>query len=237
MEAMKSTVLRTGKWLAAGLVVVLLASGCTTRYSVRVDGLAASDWQSRAGLSYSWQSAMDEVAEDDLFFKEVTAVLDRAMQSRGFRRAADGQPADMVVRVSAHLSEPLTETRNRSEPLYAERRGHTRVIAVPVVDSSGKVVSYVRQVYWDPPRTEVVGFVNNKEQITVYDKVLRLSARGAQGGPELWSLSVALRGRSTDYRSFLPYLVAAAKPYLGVRTEGELVIEIAEDAAEVQSLR
>lgn len=223
------------------VAMAVFLTACATKYSVRVDALSAPQWQPRTGMTYQWQSATDSVAEDDLFFMEVAGVLDKVMQEKGFRRVDDNVEPDMVVYVTAHLSDPMTESQTRSEPIYAERCGHSRVVSVPVVNSQGKVVSYVRQVYYSPPRTEMLGYYNRNEQVTVYDKVLRLSARqpSAEGmrAPEFWSLSVALRDRSTNYRGFMPFLATAALPYLGSRTDGEVVIEIPQDSETVQRFK
>lgn len=216
--------------LVLSLTGLLLLSACTSPYLVRVDALAADRSHSNAGTRYVWKSDLEGMSESDLFFREVADSLNLAMRQRGFVEANAGEAADIEVYVKAYLSKPLTESLTRSDPIYAERGGYSRVISVPVVNSAGQVVNYVHRTVYSPPRTEMVGIVNRSEQITVYEKVLRLSARlpsdEGERGLEVWNLSVALRNRSTDYRSFLPYLLTAATPYIGTRTEGEVIIEI-----------
>ena len=51
------------------------------------------------------------------------------------------------------------------------------------------------------------------------------------------AVTIALRSESTDYRSSLPYMLVAAGPYIGDRTEGEEIIRIKLDSEEVQAYR
>lgn len=217
----------------------VLFTGCTTRYAIRVDALAADSWQPRPGMTYQWISAIDGVSESDLFFQEVAAKLDLAMMEKGFVRARPDATADMNIFVSAHLSQPLIETRTQTDPIYARQSDRIAVVSIPVLNSQGQVVSYVHRSVVVPGRTEFVGTTRRSEQVTVFDKVLRMSARkppaaAGQPGEELWNISVALRSANTDYRSFLPYLLTAAMPHIGTRTAGEIVIVIPENDPSVQ---
>lgn len=228
------------KWIPV-LAALMLWVGCTTPHRVRVDALAADARHSQPGTRYVLRSGLDGMPETDLFFREVASQLSIAMQQRGFVRVEDGAPFDIEVFLQPFLSQPLTEAQTRTDPIFVETRGYTQVISVPVVNSAGQVVSYVHRTIYSPPRTEWAGNVNRTEQVTVYDKVLRLSARlpaaEAARGVEVWSLSVALRNRSTDYRGFLPYLLTAAAPHIGKRTEGEIIVEIPPDDPAVSAFR
>lgn len=216
----------------------VLFTGCTTRHNVRVHALAADNWQPRPGMTYQWISAIDGVAESDLFFQEVAGTLDLAMREKGFERANPDAVADMNIFVSAHLSQPMIKTRVHDDPIHL-RHDRRAVVSIPVLNSQGQVVSYVHRSVWVPGHTEFVGTTRRSEHVTVFDKVLRMSARKpavsvGQPGEELWNVSVALRSASTDYRSFLPYLLTAALPHIGTRTAGEIVIVIPENDPSVQ---
>ena len=225
--------------MLAGLALGL--SGCATKYAVRVDALSAEDGQFTGGRSYVRASATPGVGENDLFFKEVARHIEPVLIESGYIPAAAGQQAELRIAVDAHLSEPMVETRTYSDPVYVQTHGYSGMIRVPVVNSDGKVVRYHYHRYYDPPRMEMAGWVNRDQQVTVYDKVLRLSARriGANGSlsDEAWTVRVAMRSASTDYRWALPYLMVAARPYIGQRTDGEEVILLTEDAEEVQAFR
>ncbi len=225
-------------WLLAP--ALLLVSGCATRYELRVDALSAAEAPGR-GLTYVLASETAGVAEDDLFFKEVARHLHAVLTGLGYQPAPAGAAADLRIGVGAYLSAPLLRTETTTEPVFVETWGHSHVVRVPVLDEQGRVVRYVTASYWSPPRTTLAGTVQRDRQVTVFDKVLRLSARPLRAdgstGPEAWVVSVALRGTDTDYRAALPYLLVAARPWIGRRTEGEERILLRKDAPEVQQFR
>lgn len=223
---MKNPARPTTSLTAALLVLITFLAGCGSPKVVTVDALRAN--QPLPGKAFRLVSEMKEVSQDDLFFEEVAARLRNALRQAGFTPHNDSSSAspDLRIGVQAFLSDPLTETRSRSEPVYHQTSGSRHVIATPVMDSKGNVVRFVYSSVWSPPRTEIAGYTRSNEQVTVYDKILRLSARHPDSGRELWTVSARLRSRSTDFRSALPVLLKAAQPYFGKRTEGEVRIEI-----------
>lgn len=232
--------MRTAKYISSiALLTALFLSGCATKYEVRVDALSAGSG-SGAGEGYQLASATAGVTESDLFFKEIAGRLEPVLASRGFNRAEPGNAAIRIA-VDAHLSEPLVETRSYAEPIYVEQPGYSRVYRIPVVNNEGKVVRYEYGRYYEPGRTLLSGWVDRSEQVTVYDKVLRLSARpileDGKLGEEMWTITSALRDRSTDYRAALPYLLAAARDHIGLRTDGEVKVILEADSPEVQAIR
>jgi hypothetical protein len=115
------------------------------------------------------------------------------------------------------------------------------VVRVPVVNSDGKVVRYTYTHYYTYPRRDLAGYMDRDLQVTVYDKLLEISARernpDGTAGKEVWSTKVALRSQSTDYRMALPAMVVAAEPYFGRRTDGEIVLTLHEDSSELEAFR
>jgi hypothetical protein len=222
--------------------VVLILSGCTTRYPVRVDALSAGGTQSLGrGATYVLVSETPGVEESDLFFKEVGRALQPVLRNKGFVPAGEGEVADFQIAVDAHLSEPIVESQTYSEPIYTERGGYYSYIRVPVLNSDGQVVRYAVSNYYVPRRTFHAGWIDQNRQYTVYDKVLRLSARAIIDedslSDEVWAITIQMRTESTDYRSALPYMLVAAEPYIGGHTDGEEVITIQEDNPDLETFR
>ena len=213
-------------------------TGCVTSHSVRVDALSTGEPR---GGSYVLASTTEGVDEGDLFFKEIARHLEPVLANQRFYPAKDGQKNDLLIEVDAYLSEPMTESQHYSEPIYVQSAGHYRTIRVPVLNNQGQVVRYAYSGYWTGPRTHMAGWVDNERQITVYDKVLSLSARKSLSdgsySDEIWAVTIAMRGESSDYRSSLPYMLVAAEPYIGGRTEGEEIIRIREDSEDVEAYR
>ena len=227
-------------FLLAGMILGL--AGCATRYEVRLDALNSGEIGPRGnGLSYRLASATPGIEESDLFFKEVARHLEPVLIRKGYEPAGEEGNPDLLIKVDAHLSEPLVETRSYSEPVYLERHGYMRTFRVPVLNDEGKVVRYHYSRYYVPPRTTFSGWIDRDQQVTVYDKVLSLSARRIlEDGSlteEVWAITISMRDQSTDYRSSLPYMLVAAAPYIGARTEGEQVIVLKGDDEELESYR
>lgn len=219
-------------------LAALLLTGCATRYDVHLDALNAGGSQTGSGLSaYQLVSDTPGVEDTDLFFKEVTRQLRPALAQAGFREASEPGQADLQIDVKAVLSDPLVETRSYAEPIYFDSPGYVRTVRVPIVGADGKVIRYAYSRYWSGPRTRFAGYVDRDRQLTVYDKILELSGRrlDASGEPveEVWAITIRLRSESTDYRSALPYMLAAAEPYIGSRTDGEIKVSIREDSTEL----
>lgn len=220
-------------------LLTLLITGCATQYAVRVDAL--SDMRGGQAASYELTNENPGEEDTDLFFREISRHLHPVLREAGFDRAGEGREPAQLIGVKAYLSEPMVETRSQSEPIYTHTPGYNHVVRIPIVNEEGKVISYSYRSYWRPSRTQFAGYVDRDRQYTVYDKVLELSARertpGGEAGEEVWTVRVALRSQSTDYRAALPYMLVAARPYLGKRTEGEEIILLKEDDPEVEAYR
>jgi hypothetical protein len=230
--------------LILGLTGLLASifSGCASNYSVRVDALSTGQLKGFGENStYVLTSGHEGVKENDLFFKSVARHLQPVLEGRGYQPAEDPATADIQIIVDAFMSEPLVETERYSEPIYVYSGGYYQSYRVPVVNKNGKVVRYHYASYWEPSRMHHGGWVDQQRQVTVYDKILRLSARPFLGSGELgdeeWTIKVALRDRSTDYRSALPVLLMAADPYIGEQTDTQEVVIIPEDAPDLESYK
>lgn len=227
--------------IALGLGLLSLFSGCATSYKVRVDALSAGTLGSGAGFTYVLASGTEGVEETDLFFKTVARHVNPVLEGKGYRLVEDPTMAELEIVVDAYMSEPLVETREYSEPVYIHTGGYYHRYRVPVVNKDGKVVRYHYGYYWDPGYMHHGGWVDTTRQVTVYDKILHLSAKRVQpsGKPaeEEWTIKVALRDRSTDYRAALPILLMAADPYIGQETEKQETVVIREDSPELAGYR
>jgi hypothetical protein len=224
------------RWTRAlGLLPLLLLAGCAQTYYLKVDALADP---ARAGEGQTFvleSGAKEGQPENSLRFREAADYVSRALRARGYQPASEGAEADLRVALTTAISEPLNETETYSEPLYYRSRGYADVIRTPVKGKDGEV-RYIATRIYVPPETRFAGFRNYDRSVIVYEKKLNLTARNATG-EEVWTLSVRSVDYSDDLRSYLPYLAAAAVPYLGERTEGAVVVEVSEDDATVQSLR
>ena len=171
-----------------------------------------------------------------LRYREAADYVQRALVSRGWQVADQPEQADMVITLEAKVSDPLTETDYQMEPVYYRSWGQSRIVRTPVYDRAGKRVSYVATQIYIPPTTRFAGYQDYSRSYTVYEKSLLLTAR-SQAGDELWTLTVRTIDESSDLRSYIPLLAAAALPYVGDTTDGAVVVRIGEEDESVRYLR
>jgi hypothetical protein len=229
--------------ILTALAFVLFLSGCSTTHYFKVDALSAQDPQSAAGESITYVFAGAEeggVDQDGLRARELRRQVERALAAKGYRLVGEKGDADLVISALAFISGPMTETESFSEPIYWRSSGYHRVVSTPVRAADGRV-TYTHTTVYIPPRTEFAGYANRDRRVTVFEKTLTLSARAndgtTRGGEEVWTLTVKSRDRISDIRSHLPFMLAAALPYMGQQTEGEIMVRIRENDPSVNSFR
>jgi hypothetical protein len=216
-----------------GVILALLLSGCATRYQFEVDALASPG--AGPGKRFVIEEPAGAEAGSRLRYREAADFVSRALVSRGWELVNQPSEAEMVISLSAKVSEPLNETERHMEPVYYRTWGYSRVVRTPVVDKSGNVRHVATRVYV-PPQTHFGGYAHYDRNVVVYRKSLDLTAR-RPGGEELWTLSVRTIDESSDLRSYIPLLAAAALPYIGGTTDGVVVVSLREEDEAVRYLR
>lgn len=219
-------------------ILVLGLSGCATRYQVKLDALGTGEGVPTYGgaVTYVLVSNSAEVKENDLFFKELVRHLTPALLDNGFLPAAEGETADIQIGVDAYISDPMVETQTYTDTVHIDYGFRPYYYRVPVRNKAGQVVGFHYAASYGHAGYGT-GWVERDRQVTVFDKVLKLSAmRMLEDGSlsdELWMLKVSMRDQGTDFRASMPFLMVAAKPYIGRRTEGEIVITLKGDDPQI----
>ncbi|HVS53541.1 MAG TPA: hypothetical protein VHD62_14395 [Opitutaceae bacterium] len=221
-------------WLALG---ALSLTGCATSTTVKVDSLAKP--KAEDAISYEIHNTNPLVADDSLRYKEAAGFVKTALSGRGMYEAPGNTKPDVVVDLDYGIGPPQTRTEMQSEPIYMTIPGEVRTMTVQVgVDRQGNPI-YSTVVTQDPPRTEFAGYREYPVTVTVYEKYLRLTARGtepaAEGRPpeEIWTVDVTSEGESRDLRKNLPVMVAASIDYIGKDSHGQKTIKIKDDSKDV----
>lgn len=224
------------------LITFLMVVGCTPKYDFRVDALKHPSFKPAGDQTYTYtlQSKDPEVDVNNLRFQEFASLIARGLRREGYRQVDSRDEADLILELDTGLSDPLTSTKTSIEPLFHSDFGRSRVIATPIFNKEGKVQRYVYTEMWVPGHRNIAGYYDRDRQVTEYEKYLSLTSfenENGEKGKELWTLSVASRNRSSDLRSYLPYMVAAAMPYVGERTNGEIRVSISEDDPTVSAIK
>jgi len=219
--------------IGLGVVLVLIA-GCTMPVRVQVDALAAAGGV-ESGLRYRLVNSENE--NEGLRWQYTANLVERALEMKGYRR--EHMNADAVgatISVKTHISEPLTETREYSEPVHLVSGGYHGSVRTAVRDSSGNVSGYVQTPVYIPRDYYFAGYRDRSVKVVVYEKTLMMSAMNGDG-EELWNIELKLIDDGADLRKALPYLLSAALPYIGNSTESAVIVEIKEDAESLSKIR
>lgn len=227
-------------------LAVLLLSACavTPTRTFKVDALADTDRIPSAppgeSIAYYLEPAYELGEGESLRFREAAGFVETALAGAGYYRTRDRARARVLLIMDAAISDPVTESRVFSEPIYVRRWGYSRTIRVPIRDESGKITGFRHTTIYEPPRTEFVGWTDRTRRTTVYQKTLNLSAfalHEGERGEDLWTVRVSSVDESSDLRGHLPMLVAAAMPYIGEQTPGEVRVRMRDDDERVKLVR
>lgn len=213
------------------LLLPIIFAGCAQTYHLRVDALKDPGFDpfEAGATTYYLESSGDSRQEQSLRFRESASKLEHTLTSKGLRRVHNRGEADLIIDFDLSISRPMTATETRHEPVYYRTHGHVSYIRTPVHGPDGKVVRYVSTRVYFPPQDEFAGYRERDRHITVYEKKLSISAYLSAGGDrqdEVWTVSVIGRDQESDLRGYLPYLLAAALPYIGSRTDGEVFVSL-----------
>ena len=230
-----STVKRSAPKLSFYLVIflTLLFSGCAHKYPVKIDALKSPSYELTPGSKF--YVLPPEGMTKDLRFEELRGIVEKAFQKRGYVLAGSPDEAELKIISSFRISDPIQTLERRMDPIYYETHAHTRVIARPVFNKDGSIAGYRYSEIWVPRRREFAGYTDQSTTVTVFDKILHLSALTGSGDnhKEVWAMSLYNRSKSKDLRRHLPYLMAAGMPYIGKKTDGEIEVLLEEENSDL----
>ncbi len=225
--------------------LVALATGCRgTTYAVKVDASAksAASRPSTDGQSYKIRSKNPVLGEENLRYKEAAEYVKTALSGKGLFEAPNTEAADLIVELDYGVDAPRTKIETVSVPRYAQVGGGVRYEQVPVTDARGNTSLRTVAVY-ETPRTELVGFEEMPQRVTVYEKYLRITARentlGVEGRPppEIWRVQTSTEDESKDLRKYLPIIASAAADNIGRDTGKPTVIKVKDPSQVVDFIR
>ena len=216
------------------LLAALILVGCQSTYSFKVDAINNPDPKVKELKSYKIVSSNTQINEEDLEFQEVSQYIKTALSGKGYYEAPAIENADMVIDVSYGVSEPQTDFKTKTSPIYGRSGGGYRTIATPVIDKNGNV-RYVNSTVFTPPRVEMIGVQEQIVPIITYEKYLRMTSRdnrdleNNESPTQVWSIYIKNKDESEDLRKYVPLMAAAAIPYVGENTENQQEIKIKEE--------
>ncbi|HGY10779.1 MAG TPA: DUF4136 domain-containing protein [Desulfobacterales bacterium] len=207
-------------------IFILLLSACATTptpyvaprvyYHVSVDSIADAGAELN-GKTYLLTSAMKNVSDNDLQFKEFARHIETALSlsQKGYKRADNKEEADLLIRLAYGIGNPKTETSTNT---YTTSSGYSYPVGWTWINV--------------PPTTKTVTTSN-----TTYARFLILEAYDIKDHSQLWKTTLKSEGSVGDLRIVLPHMVVAGRDYFGINTGKKLVIKVESEGSGVMQIR
>jgi len=220
------------------VVTALLVAGCSSTIPVKVDSITSSE--DIPDKTYNWFSAVQNVPQDDLYFREFSDYFHTILKQRGYQKD-NSDDAGIAIYFSYGVSPGKIVHYTTSMPVYDWFGGDT-IVYVETSDSGGEDSRTTRTVT-TPVYRRMVGVDVDTRSYMVFTSFAVLEAKRYQVGtaPEdmktVWKTTVSTTGRSNDLRTLMPVLATAAKPYIGVDTGAAKIIKIKKNDPDLTELR
>jgi hypothetical protein len=217
----------------AVLSAMALVSSCTTTktFRVQVDSIGSNVYG--AEKTYIAVPTDQEVSADDLRFREYAGYLQKILAEKGYREVASSEEANIIVYLTYGVGDPETHTYAYSVPVYGQigvtvTPGHPMPPPSPGMPPSRPPFPHYSPIYG------IIGSKTEYENYTTYFRYCKIEAfdlkslRETNQEKQLWSTIITSRGSSDDLRYAMPYMLAAAKDYIGVNTGTKIEVTIDE---------
>lgn len=228
----------------AGAVIAVFGGCNSPSYAVKVDSMVKRDGPggTAEAQSYKIRTKNPAQGEESLRHLEAAEFVKTALSAKGMYEAPSTETADMIVELDYGVDAPRTRVQVVSVPRYGQVGGGVSYERVPVTDSRGNT-SYRTVAVYQPPRTELMGFDERPQRVTVYEKYLRITARenkpGVEGRPpaELWSVQTSTEDESKDLRKYLPIMASATADNIGKESGSQKIVKVKDQSQGVDFIR
>lgn len=203
----------------------LFIGACTPQFDVKIDAISAE--AEPVGQRYVLLPANDGVNDQDLQFLEYAAYVDRALNARGYQKAANAEAADIAVHVGYGVGDPQT---------------HFYTYSVPIRGRLLNGFGYGGLGYC-APRFGTIAYTQQTTSYTTYERYLFLDAQDLhayrRNGTEkqLWKTSVRSTGFNDDLRQAFPALLAASQAHIGSNSKEPIELTIKNDDPAVLKIK
>lgn len=216
---------RTTLSILTGCLVLVVGCASRPRVHVSVSALAASEADS--ARRYVLLPGNKDVKPQDLQFQEFATYLRRALDSQGFSEVEDVRDADVVIAALYSIGDPQQHTYTYAIPHWGQT-GYRSATTYGTLYRYGSYGTYSGTTYFQPSYG-ITGYSTGVGTYVTFTRAMGLvgfdaeSLRAGDEPKELWRVFAVSVGSSSDLRMIFPYLVAAARPYIGKATEGRAV--------------
>jgi len=225
--------------LSSILVCLLLLSiqGCGgPRYEARVNAIVNEGHSIASGAAYVVLPGRD--VEDDLAFKQYRKMVERKLDSLGYKKG-DFDHADIAVHISYTVDSGRTHQYATSSPVYGQTGGGTSMVQGMNL-STGQLYTGTVQT---PSTYGVVGSQAYVGAYTEYTRALKLfvidltAFRSTKIPERLWEEDVSSTGSSNDLRLVMPVLIEAGFKHFGQDTKHQIKYILRHNDENIRALR
>lgn len=221
------------------IVCSLSVSGCAHNITISVNSIVDKTLSSDKKL-YFLTSGLDDTTGDDLYFQEYRRYFDHILTKKGYIKTNILTEADILIIFKYGLSDGRSGYYTYSTPVYDYIGGETITITEPPTSGSSKAKVTTIHI---PARYERIGTSLQSRSYTHYNrtaslKALLINKKDRDSDPRvLWQTHIYSVGESGDLRSIMPYLAAAAEPYVGENSGEQQSITLHNESPNVIEFR
>ena len=240
------------KRLLIGLIAaVSLLAGCMTRYAMKVDAIKAAS--ELPGKDYVLLPGSEGLAKNDLYFKEFSIYVEKALANNGYRPVARKEDCQLLIYLSYGIGEPRTTLYSglfddtppfvnaawapQPLPLVLAADASPPAASPPPVVTVPRVVRppfFYPRYFESYPNIRV--YTSYRRYLILEAVDYRASLRRGEAVP-VWKVTVSNWGENYDLREIFPALVAAGTPYIGTDTGKNVEVILKAGDVRIQQLK
>ena len=213
-------------------------SGCATTVDVNVNSIVDPQLMAK-GNRYILSSGDKEKSDADLYFREFSRYFDMILKDAGFTKVANRDEADIEILFKYGISDGRSGVYSYTTPIY-DFVGGESITVTEKTNGAGEQKVTTIQI---PARLERIGSSIETRSYTIYNRTAALEAKAIsketeeQKQPLLWQVYIYSVGESNDLRYVMPYLAAAAAPYIAKNSGQQITINLKPDDPVVMRLK
>ena len=231
--SLKSVILRlVGSWL---LSLALFANSANASPTVELYVNGYSSGEIAAGTRYVI-IVEDKIEPDQFEFREFTALLERALSTKGMVRTDDPKSADVVVILGYGIGPPKSEVASYSLPVFGQT-GSNYSYTNGYISRNGNISATTTNV----PTYGVTGSTSTTYSYEIYDRWMRVTAVNAikfrETGKidQIWKADVKSTGTSGDLRYIFPKMAYSFSLYAGKDTGKAVKVKVKDNSKELKA--
>jgi hypothetical protein len=217
--------------------------GCASQLTVQVNAISDTKIATADSTRYVLLNGNGEGLENDLFFREFSAYFIPLLTQKGYQQVATRDKADIEIFFRYAVSDGRSGIQTFAHPIYETFGGNVISFTETKTDSSGTTTTTQGTVHV-PLQTQYVGTSVESRSYTEYTCSAALEAYSINSTDEktgqpviLWKTLMSSTGDTNDIRTVMPFMAAAAAPYLAGNSGTAITVRLKPDDPRVVKIK